>query len=76
VGTIRDIGKISYVFNARERTTLMVVTGIMGPPDGANRPQTLIAFYYLQDPDRSHESRLLLLRDSAETALADWGRAN
>ncbi|MDJ0927906.1 MAG: hypothetical protein QNJ73_09670 [Gammaproteobacteria bacterium] len=69
---IDDLGKASFVFDNRGRTTLMVITGIQGPPDGANRPREFIAYYYLQDPDRPHARRLELLRPIAEEHLQQW----
>jgi hypothetical protein len=70
--TIHDLGKISWVFLTGGAMTLMVVTGIQGPPDGAARPREFVASYYLDDPERSHASRLAVLRETAERHLAEW----
>lgn len=70
--TLEDLGKIAFVFDNRGRTTLMVVTGIQGPPDGANRPREFVASYYLEDRDRSHAKRLEVLRAKAEEHLREW----
>jgi hypothetical protein len=73
---IDGLGKVSFVFEAGKATVLMVVTGIQGPADGASRPRELVATYQLEDPDRSHVTRLADLRAQAEQHLEEWHSAN
>jgi hypothetical protein len=71
--TLRDLGKISFVYNMEhDVTALLVVTGMQGPPDGAGRPMEFTASYYLRDPGRSHEDRLALLLEEARKNHAAW----
>lgn len=67
-----DLGKVSFVFEDRSRTTLMMVTGIQGPPDGAQRPTEFIATYHLADPDTPHADRLEALLGQARQHLQEW----
>ena len=76
VDKLTDLGKVSFVFEKGDVTTLMVVTGIQGPPDGANRPTEFVATYYLVDPDTPHAVRLEKLRAKAEEHLRDWHSGN
>lgn len=69
---LKDLGKISFVLEKRNRTTLLVITGIQGPPDGARRPTELVASYYLSDPETSHEVRLEKLVAEARRELNEW----
>ena len=69
---IDDLGDRSFVFKSDKRTTLLVITGIAGPNDGADRPSLLIANYYLQDTEMTHSERQALLTAEAREDLADW----
>jgi hypothetical protein len=70
--TIEDLGKISFVFEDRALTRLVMVTGIQGAPDGAGRPSEFVATYDLTDPDRPHAEKLAELQDLARRHLAEW----
>jgi hypothetical protein len=70
--TMDDPGKISFAFQDRDRSTLMMVTGIQGPADGAGRPSALVASYYLADPERPHAEKLQALLDLARRHLEEW----
>lgn len=71
--TMYDLGKISFVYDlANDVTSLLVVTGMQGPPDGAGRPMEFTASYYLRDPGRTHEDRLVLLLEEARENLESW----
>lgn len=72
VEKLTNLGKVSFVFLKKDRTTLMVVTGIQGPPDGAGRPTEMVANYALADPDTPHPQRLDKLRAKAIEHLAEW----
>jgi hypothetical protein len=67
-----DLGKVSFTFEDRDRSSVMMVTGIQGPADGAGRPSALVATYYLADPDRPHQEKLLELLDVARRHVAEW----
>jgi len=71
--TLHDLGKISFVYDmVNSVTALLVVTGMQGPPDGAGRPTEFVASYYLRDPGRPHQSRLVLLIEEARENLEFW----
>jgi len=72
VEQLQNLGKLSYAFDARDTTRLLVVAGIEGPPDGAGRPTELTAIYELADPDVPYPERLAKLRAFAERHLAEW----
>lgn len=72
VDKLPDLGKTAFVFEKGDRTTLMVITGIQGPPDGARRPTEFIANYYLADPDTPHAARLAKLTALAREHLQEW----
>jgi len=65
-------GKIAYAFEDRDRTTLMVVTGIQGPPDGFGRPSELVATYLWEGPEGSYAEKLARLLDVARAHVAEW----
>jgi len=70
---LHDLGKISFVYDLpNDVTSLLVVTGMQGPPDGAGRAMEFTASYYLRDPGRTHEDRLLLLLNEARENLDSW----
>ncbi|GAB3281059.1 hypothetical protein [Parahaliea aestuarii] len=50
-------GELTYIFHDRDTTSILVITGIDGPPDGAGEASTLIASYRLIDGDRSPQER-------------------
>ena len=70
--TLEDLGKISFAFEKKALTLLMVVTGIQGPADGAGRPSELIATYQFSDPDTPHAERLAQLIPHARRHLQEW----
>lgn len=70
--TIEDLGKVSFVFEDRALTRLVMVTGIQGAPDGAGRPSEFVATYDLTDPDRPHAVKLEELLSLARRHLAEW----
>lgn len=71
--TLLDLGKISFVYDLpNDVTSLLVVTGMQGPPDGADRPMEFTASYYLRDPGRTHDERLVLLLEEARENLESW----
>ena len=71
--TLNDLGKISFVYDLpNDVTSLLVVTGIQGPPDGAGRTMEFTASYYLRDSGRTHEERLVLLLEEARENLESW----
>jgi len=72
VEQLQNLGKLSYAFDDRDRTRLLVVAGIEGPPDGAGRPTELTAIYELADSDAPYAERLAKLRAFAERHLAEW----
>jgi len=74
VEKLDDLGKVSFVFEQRDRTVLMVVTGIQGPLDGAQRPSEFVANYYLNDPDNTQAVRLDKLLAHARRHLDEWLR--
>jgi hypothetical protein len=75
--TMDDLGKISFVFEDRALTRLVMVTGIQGAPDGAGRPSEFVATYDLTDPDRPHAVKLEELLSLARRHLDEWlGQAN
>lgn len=65
-------GKIAFTFDTGKQSMLMVVTGILGPEDGAGRPSEFVASYRLGHPDLSHEERLEFLLVEARRHLAGW----
>lgn len=72
VDTIDDLGKKSFVFEDRNRTTLIVITGIQGPLDGALRPSEFIALYYLEIPDVPYAEKRDQLVAQARRHLDEW----
>jgi len=71
--TLHDLGKISFVYDLpNDVTSLLVATGIQGPPDGAGRAMEFTASYYLRDPGRTHEQRLVLLLEEARKNHESW----
>jgi hypothetical protein len=71
--TLHDLGKISFVYDLpNDVTSLLVATGMQGPPDGAGRPMEFTASYYLRDPGRTHQERLVLLLEEARENLEGW----
>ncbi|MCW8869281.1 MAG: hypothetical protein OQK49_01145 [Proteobacteria bacterium] len=69
---LEDLGDKAFVFNTEKRTTLLVITGIGGPKDGANRDQEFIANYYLDDKTMPQEERETLLIQLAREDLQHW----
>jgi hypothetical protein len=67
-----DLGKVAFVYEKQGRTTLLVVTGFQGPPDGAKRPTEFVATYYLSDPDTPHDVRLAKLVEQARKHMEEW----
>lgn len=70
--TLDDPGKVSFTFEDGDRTTLMMVTGMEGPPDNFGRPTEVVATYYLDDPDRPHQEKLDDLLEVARLHVAEW----
>jgi hypothetical protein len=50
-------GKLTYVFHDRDTTSVLMISGIDGPKDGAGEESTLVASYRLIDGDRSPKER-------------------
>lgn len=69
---LRDLGTISFTYEKGDRSMLIVVTGIQGPPDGVGRRQEFIASYHLSDPETPHKERLERLVVEARKNLAEW----
>jgi|GEM_PF-2154388 len=69
---IDDLGDKAFIFNTDKRTTLLVITGIGGPKDGANRDREFIANYYLDDKTMSQAERANILIRLAEEDLQTW----
>lgn len=67
-----DPGKVSFTFEDGDRTTLMMITGIEGPPDQFGRPSEVVATYYIDDPDRPHRDKLDDLLAVARLHVAEW----
>lgn len=70
--TWSDLGKIAFVFEDGDRTTLVVVTGFRGPVNFVGQETEFVATYYLEDPDRAHGERLSVLQAQAEGHMAEW----
>lgn len=68
-------GKVTYVFHDRDTTSILVITGIDGPLDGAGEASTLIISYRLIDGDRSPEERRDILMKFPWRHLADFGKS-
>lgn len=66
-------GDRAFIFLKGDRSTLLVITGIDGPDDFAQRRRELIATYYLDHPGLTHAQRTGLLIDQAELDLRAWG---
>lgn len=69
---LEDLGALAFAFEGKDRTTLLVLTGIRGPEDGAGRPQDFVATYFLGDPEVAHAERLEELVALARTHLDRW----
>lgn len=69
---LEDLGDKAFVFNTDKRTTLLVITGIGGPKDGANRDTEVIANYYLDDKTMPKNEREDLLINLAREDLKHW----
>ena len=67
-----DPGKVAFSFLQQDRTQLMVVTGIQGPPDTVGAPTELVALYYLEVSSRDHADRLADLVAQARRHLREW----
>jgi hypothetical protein len=67
-----DIGDRAFVFEKGNRSTLLVITGIKGPEDGADRGREFIATYSLDHRQRSHEERTATLIELALEDQAHW----
>ncbi len=72
VQTLPEPGKGAFVFHRRDATVLLVLTGLRGPPDGANRPQAFVATYRLTDPETAHDVRLAKLLEQARRHVGEW----
>ena len=72
VKTLETPGKKAFVFEQRDTTVLMMVTGFQGPLDGAKQPTAFIATYSLSDPETNHPSRLAKLIEQAEKHMTEW----
>ncbi len=69
----RDLGKVTFVFHLPpDRSQIMVVTGIQGPPDPVGRPRELLGHYHLRNENRTHEQRLECLKVLARESLDQW----
>ncbi len=68
-------GELTYIFHDRDLTSILVLTGIDDPPDGAREASTLIFSYRLIDADRTPEQRRDLLMKFAWRHLADLGNS-
>lgn len=69
---IDDAGKVSFSYESRDLTMLLMVTGIQGPPDSVGRPTELVATYELSDPDATHQEKLEELLAFARAQLSGW----
>lgn len=72
-----ELGDMAFVFDENGRTTLLVITGFGGRDDFAGRSTELMADYYLDRPEMSHDARLRLLLALAHEhlqELQDYGR--
>lgn len=71
---IDDLGKKAFVYQSSKRSTVQVITGIDGPNDSAGRPTVVIASYYLNDGNMSHEQRLKILLPNVRTDVKTLGQ--
>ena len=69
----RDFGKVTFAYQLPpDRSQIMVVTDIQGPPGGDGRPRLLLGHYHLRNVDRTHEQRLECLKVLARESLDLW----
>ncbi|TXS96398.1 hypothetical protein FV139_02585 [Parahaliea maris] len=68
-------GKLTYIFHDRDTTSVLVITGVDGPLDGAGQPSALIFSYRLIDGDRTPEQRRDLLMKFAWRHLIDLAKS-
>ena len=69
----RDFGKVTFVFELPpDRSQIMVVTDIQGPPGGDGRPRQLLGHYHLRNVDKTHLQRLECLKVLATESLDQW----
>jgi len=71
---LEDLGDTAFVFDEDGRTTLLVITGFAGRDDFAGRPTELMADYYLDRPEMSHDARLSMLVALARDHLQKLAR--
>jgi len=71
---IENLGDKSFVYHSNKQTTVLVITGILGPKDSTGRPTILIANYYMKNADMPHSERQTLLIEQAREDLNNWGQ--
>lgn len=72
---LRFPGQTTYVFQERDTTSILVITGVDGPKDGAGEASTLIITYRLIDDSRTPEERRDILMKFPWKFLADLNRS-
>lgn len=72
VDRLDDLGKASFVFDDRDRSVLLVITGIRGPDNAAQSPTALIATYTLLYEGLPHDARIAVLLEQARLHLREW----
>ncbi len=70
--TLPDIGDLAFIFDERDRSSLLVITGIKGPRSFPDRPTEFIANYYIKHPELTPEQRQALLIEEALRDLQEW----
>jgi hypothetical protein len=70
--TRRDIGDLAFIFDERDRSSLLVITGIKGPRSFPDRPTEFIANYFIKHPELTPEQRQGLLIEEALRDLKEW----
>lgn len=69
-------GEITYIFHDRDLTSVLVLTGVDGPRDGAGEPSTFIASFRLIDGDRTPDQRRDLLMKYAWQQMVDLAKSS
>jgi hypothetical protein len=65
-------GRLSYIFEGRKDSYVLMITGIDGPKNGAGQETMIVAHYQLDNQNLNHQQRRDVLLEQAREHYSDW----
>lgn len=69
---LTSLGELSYVFEGKKDSYVLMLTGIEGPLNGAGQETMIVAHYQLDNKNMSHEQRRDWMVGQARKHYEEW----